>query len=238
MSFEDLINYEETMLEIQFAPSILSADFTRLGEEIAAVDNAGAEVIHIDVMDGHFVPNITIGPLVVKAARKATNKILDVHLMITDADKYVDSFADAGADWITVHVEACTHLHRTVSRIKELGKKAGAVLNPATPLSSLDYILEELDLVMLMSVNPGFGGQSFIESTLAKTDALKNRIDTLGLDIGIEIDGGISPKTIERVAEAGANIFVAGSAIYGCDDYASVISEMRKLAEAGKAKRG
>ena len=226
------------MLEIQFAPSILSADFTRLGEEIAAVDNAGAEVIHIDVMDGHFVPNITIGPLVVKAARKATNKILDVHLMITDADKYVDSFADAGADWITVHVEACTHLHRTVSRIKELGKKAGAVLNPATPLSSLDYILEELDLVMLMSVNPGFGGQSFIESTLAKTDALKNRIDTLGLDIGIEIDGGISPKTIERVAEAGANIFVAGSAIYGCDDYASVISEMRKLAEAGKAKRG
>ena len=226
------------MLDIQFAPSILSADFTRLGEEIAAVDQAGAEVIHIDVMDGHFVPNITIGPLVVKAARKATNKILDVHLMITDADKYVDSFADAGADWITVHVEACPHLHRTVSRIKELGKKAGAVLNPATSLSSLDYILEDLDLVMLMSVNPGFGGQSFIESTLAKTDALKKRIDALGLDIGIEIDGGISPKTIEKVAEAGANIFVAGSAIYGCDEYEPVITEMRKLAEAGKAKRG
>ncbi len=226
------------MLEIQFAPSILSADFTRLGAEIAAVDQAGAEIIHIDVMDGHFVPNITIGPLVVKAARKATNKILDVHLMITDADSYVDSFADAGADWITVHVEACTHLHRTVSRIKELGKKAGAVLNPATPLNSLDYILDELDLVMLMSVNPGFGGQSFIESTLAKTNTLKNRIDMLGLDVGIEIDGGISPKTIERVAEAGANIFVAGSAIYGCDEYAPVIAEMRKLAEAGKAKRG
>jgi ribulose-phosphate 3-epimerase len=226
------------MLDIQFAPSILSADFTRLGEEIAAVDQAGAEVIHIDVMDGHFVPNITIGPLVVRAARKATNKILDVHLMITDADKYVDSFADAGADWITVHVEACPHLHRTVGRIKELGKKAGAVLNPATSLSSLDYILEDLDLVMLMSVNPGFGGQSFIESTLAKTDALKKRIDALGLDIGIEIDGGISPKTIEKVAEAGANIFVAGSAIYGCDEYEPVISEMRKLAEAGKAKRG
>lgn len=226
------------MLDIQFAPSILSADFTRLGEEIAAVDKAGAEVIHIDVMDGHFVPNITIGPLVVKAARKATDKVLDVHLMISDADKYIDLFADAGADWITVHVEACTHLHRTVSRIKELGKKAGAVLNPATSLTSLDYVLEELDLVMLMSVNPGFGGQSFIESTLAKTDSLKTRIDQLGLAVGIEIDGGISPKTIERVAEAGANIFVAGSAIYGCDEYASVINEMRTLAEAGRAKRG
>ncbi len=226
------------MLEIQFAPSILSADFTRLGEEIAAVDQAGAEVIHIDVMDGHFVPNITIGPLVVKAARKATGKVLDVHLMISDPDKYIDSFAAAGADWITVHVEACTHLHRTISRIKELGKKAGAVLNPATTLSSLDYILEDLDLVMLMSVNPGFGGQSFIESTLAKTESLKNRIDALGLPIGIEIDGGISPKTIGRVAEAGANIFVAGSAIYGCDEYAPVIAEMRKLAEEGRAKRG
>lgn len=226
------------MLEIQFAPSILSADFTRLGEEIAAVDQAGAEVIHVDVMDGHFVPNITIGPLVVKAARRATEKVLDVHLMITDADQYIDAFADAGADWITVHVEACTHLHRTVSRIKELGKKAGAVLNPATSLSSLDYILEDLDLVMLMSVNPGFGGQSFIQSTLAKTDSLKKRIDSLGLEIGIEIDGGISPATIERVAAAGANIFVAGSAIYGCDDYAPVIAEMRKLAEAGRAKRG
>ncbi len=226
------------MQEIQFAPSILSADFTRLGEEIAAVDKAGAEVIHIDVMDGHFVPNITIGPLVVKAARKATEKVLDVHLMITDADQYIDAFADAGADWITVHVEACTHLHRTVARIKELGKKAGAVLNPATSLSSLDYILEDLDLVMLMSVNPGFGGQSFIESTLVKTDSLRKRIDSLGLDIGIEIDGGISPATIERVAAAGANIFVAGSAIYGCDEYGPVIAEMRKLAEAGMAKRG
>jgi len=225
------------MLDIQFAPSILSADFTRLGEEIAAVDQAGAEIIHIDVMDGHFVPNITIGPLVVKAARKATDKILDVHLMIRDADAYIDDFAAAGADWITVHVEACTHLHRTVARIRELGKKAGAVLNPATTLSTLDYILEDLDLVMLMSVNPGFGGQSFIESTLRKTDTLKKRIDVLGLDVGIEIDGGISPRTIERVAESGANIFVAGSAIYGCDDYASVIDEMRKLAEAGRAKR-
>lgn len=225
------------MLDIQFAPSILSADFTRLGEEIAAVDKAGAEIIHIDVMDGHFVPNITIGPLVVEAARKVTDKVLDVHLMISDADKYIESFADAGADWITVHVEACTHLHRTVSRIQELGKKAGAVLNPATSLSTLDYVLEDLDLVMLMSVNPGFGGQSFIESTLRKTDSLKKRIDKLGLAVGIEIDGGISPSTIGRVAEAGANIFVAGSAIYGCDEYEPVITEMRQLAEAGKAKR-
>ncbi len=226
------------MLDIQFAPSILSADFTRLGEEIAAVDEAGAEIIHIDVMDGHFVPNITIGPLVVKAARKATDKILDVHLMITDADSYIDDFAAAGADWITVHVEACTHLHRTIGRIKELGKKAGAVLNPATSLATLDYVLEDLDLVMLMSVNPGFGGQSFIESTLSKTDTLKKRIDALGLTVGIEIDGGIGPNTIERVAEAGANVFVAGSAIYGCNEYAPIIAEMRKLAEAGKAKRG
>jgi len=225
------------MQEIQFAPSILSADFTRLGEEIAAVDKAGAEVIHIDVMDGHFVPNITIGPLVVKAARRATNKILDVHLMISDADKYIESFAKAGADWITVHVEACTHLHRIVSRIKELDCKAGAVLNPATTLASLDYVLEELDLVMLMSVNPGFGGQSFIESTLQKTERLKKRIEQLGLGTGIEIDGGISPATIERVAAAGANIFVAGSAIYGCDEYGPVIAEMRKLAMSGRAKR-
>lgn len=226
------------MQEIQFAPSILSADFSRLGEEIMAVDQAGAEVIHIDVMDGHFVPNITIGPLVVEAARSVTEKVLDVHLMIQHADQYLESFAAAGADWITVHVEACAHLHRTVARIKELGKKAGVVLNPATPLTSLDYILEEVDLVMLMSVNPGFGGQSFIESTLRKIESLKRRIDTLGLQVGIEIDGGISPATIGRVAAAGANIFVAGSAIYGADDYGAVIQEMRALAREGRAKQG
>jgi len=222
------------MQEIQFAPSILSADFSRLGEEIRAVDQAGAEVIHIDVMDGHFVPNITIGPLVVKAARQVTTKALDVHLMIANADRYLEAFAEAGADWITVHVEACPHLHRTVSRIRELGKKAGVVLNPATPLESLDFILEEVDLVMLMSVNPGFGGQSFIPSTLRKISRLKRRIDELGLAVGIEIDGGISPVTIGDVAEAGANIFVAGSAIYGKSDYRAVIQEMRELAEAGK----
>jgi ribulose-phosphate 3-epimerase len=228
---------EEGMQKIQFAPSILSADFSRLGDEIRAVDQAGAEVIHIDVMDGHFVPNITIGPLVVKAARKVTTRVLDVHLMIENADRYLEAFADAGADWISVHVEACPHLQRTVTRIRELGKKAGVVLNPATPLDSLDYILEEVDLVMLMSVNPGFGGQSFIRSSLQKLSRLKKRIDELGLAVGIEIDGGISPSTIGEVAEAGANIFVAGSAIYGRDDYSAVIKEMRELAVAGQQKR-
>lgn len=225
------------MQEIQIAPSILSADFSRLGEEIRAVDQAGAEVIHVDVMDGHFVPNITIGPLVVRAVRQVTERVLDVHLMIENADRYLESFAEAGADWITVHVEACPHLHRTVSRIRELGKKAGVVLNPATPLESLDFILEEVDLVMLMSVNPGFGGQSFISSTLRKIDRLKHRIDELGLAVGIEVDGGISAATIAPVAEAGANIFVAGSAIYGKADYQAVIREMRVLAEAGRQRR-
>ena len=209
------------------APSILSADFANLGREIQDVVAAGADVIHIDVMDGHFVPNITIGPLVVDAVRKICELPLDVHLMISDPDKYIDDFAAAGADWITVHVEASTHLHRTIHRIKDLGKKAGAVLNPATSLTSLDYILEDLDLVMLMSVNPGFGGQSFIPSTLDKLRELKGMIDQKNLTVGIEIDGGVSPATISEISEAGVNIFVAGSAVFGAEDYSKAISTMK-----------
>ncbi|HHL33085.1 MAG TPA: ribulose-phosphate 3-epimerase [Desulfobulbaceae bacterium] len=217
------------MKSMMIAPSILSADFSRLGREIEAVQQAGAEVIHVDVMDGHFVPNITIGPLVVRAVRQVTDLPVDVHLMITEPDRYLQDFAEAGADWITVHVEACTHLHRTIHHILDLGKKAGAVLNPATSLSTLDYILEDVDLVMLMSVNPGFGGQSFIPSTLEKIRKLRAMLDQVNPDAGIEIDGGVSPKTIGGVAEAGANIFVAGSAVYGREDYAAAIAELKKL---------
>jgi ribulose-phosphate 3-epimerase len=219
--------------EILIAPSILSADFGRLADEITAVENAGADLIHVDVMDGHFVPNITIGPLVVKAVKAVATKPLDVHLMIADADRYVALFAEAGAEWISVHVEACNHLHRTVSRIRELGKKPGVVLNPSTSLSTIDYILEEVDVVMLMSVNPGFGGQSFIPSTLSKIWQLRQRIDAMGLDVDIEVDGGISPGTVGDVAEAGANIFVAGSAVYGSDDYQNTIEDIRKIGVSG-----
>jgi len=203
--------------DILIAPSILSADFSRLGEEIQAVGKGGADVIHVDVMDGHFVPNITIGPLVVKAARKVTNKPLDVHLMISDADSYIDQFIDAGADWITVHVEACGHLQRTLSYIRQQGLMAGTVLNPATPLDTLEYV----------------GGQSFIPSTLEKIRRLKAMIDSRGLEIGIEVDGGIGPKTIASAAAAGANIFVAGSAVYGSDSYEDCIGELRYLASTG-----
>ena len=218
------------MKEMMIAPSILSADFSRLGEEVGAVEKAGAEVIHVDVMDGHFVPNITIGPLVVRAVRAVTDLPLDVHLMISEPDRYLADFAEAGADWITVHVETTPHLHRTVQRIRDLGKKAGVVLNPATSLSTLDYILADVDLVMLMSVNPGFGGQSFIPSALDKIRRLRALLDQVNPEAGIEVDGGISPATIARVAGAGANIFVVGSAIYGSDDYRATIGELKHLA--------
>jgi ribulose-phosphate 3-epimerase len=222
------------MQDILIAPSILSADFSRLGDEVRAVAAAGADVIHVDVMDGHFVPNITIGPLVVDAVRKVTDLPLDVHLMIEEPDRYLEDFAKAGADWITVHVEVCRHLHRTIHRIKELGKKAGVVLNPATPLSSVGPILADLDLVMLMSVNPGFGGQKFIPSAVDKIRALKAMIDEQGLATGIELDGGVSRATIESVAKAGANIFVAGSAVFGEKDYAGIIGELKRRAASAR----
>ena len=218
------------MRSLMIAPSILSADFTRLGDEIRAVEAAGADVIHVDVMDGHFVPNITIGPLVVRAVRAVTDLPVDVHLMITDPDRYLKDFIDAGADWVTVHVEACVHLHRTLACIKDMGRKAGAVLNPATSLTTLEYVLAEVDLVMLMSVNPGFGGQSFIPSAIDKIRRLRQMLDAVNPGAGIEVDGGIGPATIGAVAEAGANIFVAGSAIYGQAEYGPVIRDLRQRA--------
>lgn len=226
------------MRQTMIAPSILSADFSRLGEEIRAVEEAGADCIHIDVMDGHFVPNITIGPLVVAAARKVTRLPLDVHLMITDPDKYIGDFIAAGADWVSVHVEVCIHLHRSLSLIRDAGKKAGVVLNPATPLCSLDHVLDMVDFVMLMTVNPGFGGQSFIHSSLEKISRLRTRLDEHNPTAGIEVDGGISPATIGAVTAAGANIFVAGSAIYGQVSYEKVISVMKetiRLQAGGKS---
>jgi ribulose-phosphate 3-epimerase len=215
---------------IKIAPSILSADFSRLGEEIRAIDAAGADYVHVDVMDGHFVPNITIGPLVVEAVRKTTRLPLDVHLMIEEPDLYIPDFARAGADLITVHVETVPHLHRTVQLIKSLGKKAGVSLNPATPAGALDMILSDLDLVLVMTVNPGFGGQSFIESCLPKIAALRSEIDRRGLDVELEVDGGVKPDNIDRIAAAGAEIFVAGSAVFGSPDYRATIAELRSRA--------
>jgi ribulose-phosphate 3-epimerase len=212
----------------KISPSILSADFTRLGEEVRAVEKAGADYIHIDVMDGHFVPNITIGPMIVKAVRGVTDLPLDVHLMISDPDKYVDEFVDAGADILTVHPETLMHLHRSIQHIKSKGIRAAVSLNPATPLDVLDYILEDLDMVLIMSVNPGFGGQAFIPAVVPKIGKLREEIDGKGLDVEIEVDGGISPDTIARVSSAGADVFVAGSAIFYSDDYEKTIRLMRE----------
>jgi len=215
---------------IKIAPSILSADFSRLGEEIQAVDRAGADYIHVDVMDGHFVPNITIGPLVVAALRKVTEKPLDVHLMIENPDRYIPQFAKAGADIITVHQEAVPHLHRTVQLIKSLGKQAGVSLNPATPVETLDVILDELDLVLVMSVNPGFGGQEFIPSALDKIRALRQSITRRGLATELEVDGGIKLDNIREVVAAGAEVLVAGSAVFKPADYAATILALRENA--------
>ncbi len=212
---------------VKISPSILSADFSRLGEEVRAIEAAGADYVHVDVMDGHFVPNITIGPLVVDAVRPVTKLPLDVHLMIENPDQYIPAFAQAGADIIVVHAEAVRHLHRTIQLIKSLGKRAGVSLNPATSLSVLDIILPELDLVLLMTVNPGFGGQSFIESSLPKIAELRGRIDALGLPIELEVDGGVKIDNIEAIAAAGADVFVAGSAVFGASDYGATISQLK-----------
>lgn len=211
----------------KIAPSILSADFCRLGEEIKAVEAAGADYIHIDVMDGHFVPNITIGPLVVEAVRKITSLPLDVHLMIENPDRYIPDFAAAGADIIVVHAEASIHLHRSVQLIKSLGKRAGVSLNPATPLSYLEYVLADLDLVLLMTVNPGFGGQSFIEEAIPKIKALRAMLDKRGLEAELEVDGGVKVDNIARISHAGADVFVAGSAVFGSSDYAATIKRLK-----------
>jgi ribulose-phosphate 3-epimerase len=215
---------------VRIAPSILSADFARLGEEIRAIDAAGADWIHVDVMDGHFVPNITIGPGVVKALRPHSEKPFDVHLMISPVDPFLEDFANAGADIITVHPEAGPHTHRTIQRIKALGKKAGVSLNPATPAKMLDYLIEEIDLVLVMSVNPGFGGQSFIESQLRKIEAIRKMIDKTGKAIELEVDGGIDAKTAPRVIAAGATVLVAGTASFkgGPSAYASNIAGLKQ----------
>ncbi len=209
------------------APSILSADFARLGEEIQAVAAAGADWIHVDVMDGHFVPNITMGPIIVEAARKSTDLPLDVHLMIEHPDRYVNDFVKAGADWLCVHVEACVHLERTVQMIREAGARPGVVLNPATPLAMAEWVLPDVDYVLLMSVNPGFGGQSFIPSSLEKIRLLRGMLEEKGLSPVIQVDGGVNSRTITDVAQAGADCFVAGSAIFGSEDYAGAIAQFR-----------
>ncbi len=221
----------------RIAPSILSADFGALRDEVAAVAAAGADWIHVDVMDGHFVPNLTFGPVVVKAIRRATDLPFDVHLMITDPDTYAPQFRDAGADSITIHAEATAHLHRSLQVVRATGARVGVSLNPHTPLDVLDYVLEDVDLVLLMTVNPGFGGQSFIRNVLPKLRELRRRVDERGLNVDIQVDGGVNSATIFEVAAAGADVFVAGSAVFGAPDYGKVITDLRNRAIEGFSKR-
>jgi len=217
---------------IRIAPSILSADFGRLAEEVAAL--AAADYIHVDVMDGHFVPNLTIGPIVIEAVKRATKLPLDVHLMIEDAERWVAAYARAGADLIGVHAEACPHLHRTLAQIRELGKQPVVVLNPHTPPEAIEYVLGDVAMVLVMSVNPGFGGQQFIPSALAKVRALRRMIDERGLAVEIEVDGGIKLDNVAEVCAAGANVIVSGSGVFGTKDYTATINELRRRGEAAR----
>ncbi|MBC6003962.1 MAG: ribulose-phosphate 3-epimerase [Paeniclostridium sordellii] len=212
---------------IKIAPSILSADFARLLEDVKKVENAGCEYLHIDVMDGHFVPNITLGPNVVKSLRKDVKMVFDAHLMIENPDNYIKDFVDAGCDIIVVHEEACTHLHRTIQNIKSHNVKAGVALNPATPIENIKYVLKDLDMVLIMTVNPGFGGQSFIDGMVDKIKEVKSLIDEQDLNVDIQVDGGIKPSNVDKVVKAGANVIVAGSAIFNSDDIETTVKEFR-----------
>ncbi|MDK2563129.1 ribulose-phosphate 3-epimerase [Romboutsia sedimentorum] len=213
---------------IKLAPSILAADFARLLEDVKKVENAGCEYLHIDVMDGHFVPNITLGPAIVKSLRKDVDMVFDAHLMIENPDQYVKDFVDAGCDLIVVHQEACRHLHRTIQNVKSHGIKVGVALNPATPIETIKHVLQDIDMVLIMTVNPGFGGQSFIESMIPKIQELKGLIDSQNLNVDIQVDGGIKPENVAKVVKAGANIIVAGSAIFNSDDIKSTVDLFRK----------
>jgi ribulose-phosphate 3-epimerase len=220
---------------VRIAPSILSADFGRLAEEVRALEEAGADLVHVDVMDGRFVPNMTIGPVVVAALRPVTRLPLDVHLMIVEPERYIDAFAAAGADIITVHAEACPHLHRTIQQIRGLGKKASVALNPHSPIDHLEVVLPDLDMVLLMTVNPGFGGQKFIPAVLPKVRALHAELVRRHLDVDLEVDGGVTPETVPALRAAGANILVAGSAVFATPDYAGNIASLRAAAEPARA---